>query len=314
MQQGNIERTDNESIAASGDEVRLGIDEVSMLFEICRRLREQGTRSDAWRRSLAAALGEVCAASKVTVMELARGRGSIVPKAWLSGLVPVQIVDRGIDTRHRGAFYEELLWRGFSDPTLASLAERWETSFTLVRADLVAAETWQSSMLHEGPYREHGCGDFLVSLSRIPRRDIASLIVLFRPREEPFFGARERSIVSVLHRQVERDMSWLDTDGPPLSPRLRETLTRLTDGLSEKEVASDLGISIHTAHGYVKELRRRFGARSCGELVAAARQCSPVLRPASEAWAGDDRRRRPEPPKPGAVARFSQLSRSSVLE
>lgn len=54
----------------------------------------------------------------------------------------------------------------------------------------------------------------------------------------------------------------------PLSPRLRETLDRLMSGACLKEIASDLGISIHTARQYVKTLYRRFEVTSRAELTA----------------------------------------------
>jgi DNA-binding NarL/FixJ family response regulator len=53
-----------------------------------------------------------------------------------------------------------------------------------------------------------------------------------------------------------------------LSPRLRDTLDALMTGASEKQIASVLGISHHTAHEYVKALYRRFGVTSRPELMA----------------------------------------------
>jgi len=53
-----------------------------------------------------------------------------------------------------------------------------------------------------------------------------------------------------------------------LSPRLRDTLDALMTGASEKQIASELGISHHTAHEYVKALYRRFGVTSRPELMA----------------------------------------------
>jgi DNA-binding NarL/FixJ family response regulator len=52
------------------------------------------------------------------------------------------------------------------------------------------------------------------------------------------------------------------------APRLRETLSGLTDGLSQKEIAQRLCISKNTVHVYVKDLYRRFGVRSVTELLA----------------------------------------------
>jgi DNA-binding CsgD family transcriptional regulator len=56
--------------------------------------------------------------------------------------------------------------------------------------------------------------------------------------------------------------------GVRLSPRLKQVLDQLLTGAAEKEVATRLGISRHTTHDYVRELYRRFGVTSRGELLA----------------------------------------------
>ena len=53
-----------------------------------------------------------------------------------------------------------------------------------------------------------------------------------------------------------------------LSPRLRETGAALMTGASEKQIASQLGLSPHTTHHYVKTLYRRFGVSSRAEFMA----------------------------------------------
>jgi DNA-binding NarL/FixJ family response regulator len=56
--------------------------------------------------------------------------------------------------------------------------------------------------------------------------------------------------------------------GPPLSPRLRQTLDALLEGDSETEAALRLGLSMHTIHEYVNSLYRLFGVSSRAELLA----------------------------------------------
>ncbi|MCC6623516.1 MAG: hypothetical protein IT385_19805 [Deltaproteobacteria bacterium] len=45
---------------------------------------------------------------------------------------------------------------------------------------------------------------------------------------------------------------------------------RLCRGLSEKQIAAELGMSPHTVHDHVKRLHLRFGVQSRGELIARA--------------------------------------------
>jgi DNA-binding CsgD family transcriptional regulator len=52
------------------------------------------------------------------------------------------------------------------------------------------------------------------------------------------------------------------------SARHRQTLHRLMEGDSEKQVARYLGISQHTVHVYIKHIFRTFSVSSRGELMA----------------------------------------------
>src|SRR5262249_17231606 len=57
-------------------------------------------------------------------------------------------------------------------------------------------------------------------------------------------------------------------ESPPLSPRLRQTLTALLEGDSEKQTARRLRLSVNTVHEYVTALYRHFGVASRAELLA----------------------------------------------
>ena len=63
-----------------------------------------------------------------------------------------------------------------------------------------------------------------------------------------------------------------------LSRRLRQTLNRLLIGDSEKQIASNLRVSQHTVHVYVKALYKLFDVNSRGELLAQF-----IQRPSAEA-------------------------------
>jgi DNA-binding NarL/FixJ family response regulator len=57
-----------------------------------------------------------------------------------------------------------------------------------------------------------------------------------------------------------------------LSPREREVLACLADGLSNGEIGQHLGMSPATAHKHVEHLCALFGVHSRGQVVAAARR------------------------------------------
>lgn len=52
-----------------------------------------------------------------------------------------------------------------------------------------------------------------------------------------------------------------------LTPRELEVVDLLGRGRTPKEIASELGISLHTVRGHTDSARLRFGARTIPELV-----------------------------------------------
>ena len=66
-----------------------------------------------------------------------------------------------------------------------------------------------------------------------------------------------------------------------LTRRLRQTLDALLEGQSEKQVASNMGISNPTVHEYVSAIYRHFGVASRGELMAYFLRRKPETRSTS---------------------------------
>ena len=64
------------------------------------------------------------------------------------------------------------------------------------------------------------------------------------------------------------------------SPRTQQVLHALLRGLSEKQIAFDLGISRHTVHVYVKLIYQRHSVNSRAELMAAWIDIAPPSTPA----------------------------------
>ena len=69
---------------------------------------------------------------------------------------------------------------------------------------------------------------------------------------------------------------YLCRDG--LSRRLRKTLELLLEGMSEKEAARKLGLSIKTVHEYVGMIYKHFQVSSRAELMAYFVRREPVIR------------------------------------
>lgn len=65
-------------------------------------------------------------------------------------------------------------------------------------------------------------------------------------------------------------------EGHQLSKREREVLTLLTDGMTNKQVAEELFLSVKTVETYRSRIMRKHGLRGRSELVSFARQTLPL--------------------------------------
>ena len=59
-------------------------------------------------------------------------------------------------------------------------------------------------------------------------------------------------------------------DDAPLSPRQREVLTLVAEGVSGAEIAEVLGISTQTARTHIKNIRKKLDAPTAAAAVAIA--------------------------------------------
>lgn len=126
--------------------------------------------------------------------------------------------------------------------------------------------------------------DFVVSirLVDVPRR--AEAINVDRPQGAPHFGPREVALMTLLHDEIapligmrlatERHLSRAG-----LSRRLRQSLSLLLQGRSEKEVARALRLHHRTVHQYVTTLYNHFCVSSRAELLAYFIRREPLCRP-----------------------------------
>jgi len=55
-----------------------------------------------------------------------------------------------------------------------------------------------------------------------------------------------------------------------ITPKEKEVLSLLAQGLSSKEIASHLFISVHTVESHRKNLRFKFDAKNSSELIMKA--------------------------------------------
>lgn len=118
---------------------------------------------------------------------------------------------------------------------------------------------------------------FILSQCALPHLGTVDQLGLHRAwGDEPFTRPQHR-LVRLLHLELGRlwksdALRRAEDPTSDLPPRLQQTLAELMGGLSEKEIASKLGLSRHTIHNYVKALHQRLGVSSRGELLARVGQ------------------------------------------
>ncbi|HEY4234767.1 MAG TPA: LuxR C-terminal-related transcriptional regulator [Lacipirellulaceae bacterium] len=146
--------------------------------------------------------------------------------------------------------------------------------------------SYHASPFYRGFRSQIDCDDFVVSIRVVdlPRRPEG--IMVDRPHGAPPFGPREVAIMKLLHDEIAplvgvrlTTEEQLSRDG--LSKRLRETLSLLLEGYSEKQVASELNLGVRTVHDYVTMLYQHFQVSSRAELLAYFIRRTPASRKVS---------------------------------
>jgi DNA-binding CsgD family transcriptional regulator len=163
------------------------------------------------------------------------------------------------------------------DPALEKLLRRARgrasgTTVTLTRRDLVADDRWYASPHVTTVRRPAGLDDAIYSAHVLAPGRAAVVCVWRAWGDRRPFGPRDRHLVDLLHHEsawVYRDAApRAAVDALPLSPREKQTLWNLLAGRGEKQIATQMGLSVNTVHHYVKALYRHFDVSSRAELLA----------------------------------------------
>lgn len=149
--------------------------------------------------------------------------------------------------------------------------KRENAHLTRSRFQITTPEELLASGAHEA-WKEANIGPTIMSLR--PLDDAASsAVVLYRHYDRPEFTQRESRIAHIVLAEIPwlHEQGWPDDRGvqvPKLSRRQRLTLNLLTLGHSQKQIAAEMGISMHTVRDYIKDVYRCFNVHSQAELMS----------------------------------------------
>ncbi len=120
-------------------------------------------------------------------------------------------------------------------------------------------------------WRDCGIYPGLISFYPLPE-GVHSGIAVYRQCDRPKFSERERKIAHIIMAQVpwlhvNQSLETVLTNVPRLPVRQRLALELLLQGHSRKTIAEDMGISINTVAGYVRDIYRFFNVTSQAQLV-----------------------------------------------
>jgi DNA-binding CsgD family transcriptional regulator len=179
-----------------------------------------------------------------------------------------------------GGFTDEgfvKLLQAIEHPEMVAIANRFfvelqteSTHLTRSRFQITTPEQLMKSGAHQA-WKEANIGATILSLRPLDAKS-SSAIALYRHFGRPEFTPRESRIAHIILAEVPwlHEQGWPEDRGvqvPMLSKRQRLALNLLTLGHSQKEIASQMQISMHTVRDYIKDVYRVFNVHSQAELM-----------------------------------------------
>jgi DNA-binding CsgD family transcriptional regulator len=274
--------------------MNISTDDASKIGQLVREVCDRWDDPQAWREHL---LHGACALLNAKVgMMLTEHQGQMYRFGSLSvtsvvGLPPQmkKLVQPNIsEMEHRD--YQDV-----SDNFLPGMTTLYHSLTVQGWATLCRSEMTDAERYHAAPYysrfrKELDCDDYVVSIRMVDMPLRPEGISIDRPHGAEPFTPREVAILKLLHDEIGplvgvrlATEEHLCSDG--LSKRLRETLSLLLAGMSEKQVAQALELSIKTVHEYVGMLYKHFRVSSRGELLAYFIRRQPILKQSRNTFA-----------------------------
>jgi DNA-binding CsgD family transcriptional regulator len=267
----------------------VSLDEVSAVIRLVREVCDLWDDPTAWRMHL---LNGACQLVDGHVGIILEDDHSAAP-GYFGNLCVTSMV--GLPTAMRGLVQpaisqlDQRKYDDVSENVMAGVSNMWDQMQRQGWVTTAGNQIADAAAYHASPfYREFrqqiDCDDFVVSIRVVDLPPRPEAILIDRPHGAAAFGLREVALVKLLHDEIAplvgvclTTEEHLSRDG--LSKRLRETLSLLLEGYSEKQVASELSLATRTVHDYVAMLYQHFQVSSRAELLAYFIRRKPVPRP-----------------------------------
>ena len=147
---------------------------------------------------------------------------------------------------------------------------------TRTRQQIIADDEWYSSPHALEICRPAGIDHFICSVQRLPRSGWRSCLSVHRAwGDKRPFTRQDRALFHLLQLQFAKlnqtDPAYRagEETGEQLTGRATVVLTHLLQGMSEKQIARQVNLSVHTVHTYVARLYTHYRVHSRAELLVA---------------------------------------------
>ncbi|HEX4415247.1 MAG TPA: LuxR C-terminal-related transcriptional regulator [Lacipirellulaceae bacterium] len=263
-------------------------EDISSVIRLVREVCDRWDDPHAWRAHLLSGMCQLIQANTGSAFDSELpGEGRFGKIRTLAVTGPPDVMSNALIERG-AAEVAERPWQEVSDqslPGIASLFAEFASQgwVTTMRRELVDDASHYASAHYRDLLRPADADDYIWSIRWVDAPQRVESLIATRPHGATGFGPREILLMKLLHDEIAplvgvrlATEEHLCRDG--LSKRLRETLSLLLEGLSEKEVAQTLGLSASTVHEYVVMLYKHFRVSSRAQLLAYFIRRTPAPR------------------------------------
>jgi hypothetical protein len=241
--------------------MQVSVDEISGIIRLVREVCDRWDDPRVWREHLLRGACAILDGNVGTMFDVgpatAPGKFGAVRPVAIFGL-PVPETEL-VHTATNVVSHQEV--EEISNTFIPGQTKFWAEfsrngSVTATRNELSDLATYYASPRYQNLRRPANCDDYLWSMRfvDVPRR--IEMFGIDRPHGAAPFGPRETVLLKLLHDEIApligvrlATEEHFSRDG--LSKRLRETLSLLLEGKSEKEVAAALNLQPPTIHEYI---------------------------------------------------------------
>lgn len=247
---------------------RLNLREIRAVYQLLGEVTELGLQPGVWRWHMLKRLCELTQARVGITLDLKNALPGEAPQ-------PLDGIDIGFDGEGERRYFVEYMksvdWR-IQDPSVEAMAglHRKRRFLTRTREQLIDSQTWYASPIVSEARRGSNVDHFLASSAQIGRPGWTTGFILYRSWGDPAFRPRSAKLAQLFHLELLRRIwptgRFARGDVLSLPRHQRLVLRGLLCGSTADEIARSLRLAPSTVTTYTRDLYRRLGVNSRGQL------------------------------------------------